>query len=439
MAQSGFTPIQLYRTTTASATPTAGNLADGELAVNLTDERLYFKNASGVVKLLAANVAPVANGGTGQTTYTDGELLIGNTTGNTLTKATLTAGTGISITNGSGSVTIAATGGGTTGYTFALNTAAPNDTNNVSSLTASGGTTNQFAALLPKGTSGVLGAIPDSSTTGGNVRGSRSVDFQFERSAATQVASGSNSAVISGRRNTASSFYSGVFAGDTNIASSTYAVCLGGNSNTASSTGAAVVGSNNSTASGNRSGIVASSSSTASGGNCGVFASASSTASGNNSAVLGGASGNTRGVTGLVAMPASANVEAQGMQLTVYGTSSSAFNLTSTVDAASAVNQLALNNNSAVIFRAQLIVRLDATGESKGVTLTGVIKRGANAAATAIVGTVTTTTVAEDAALSTVTASATADTTNGALTISVNPAAVGTVTAAATIYATSMA
>ena len=50
----------------------------------------------------------VANGGTGQTTYTDGQLLIGNTTGNTLTKATLTAGTGITITNGSGSITITA-------------------------------------------------------------------------------------------------------------------------------------------------------------------------------------------------------------------------------------------------------------------------------------------------------------------------------------------
>ena len=58
-----------------------------------------------------ANLA-VANGGTGQTSFTNGQLLIGNTTGNTLTKATLTAGTGISITNGSGSITIAATGGG---------------------------------------------------------------------------------------------------------------------------------------------------------------------------------------------------------------------------------------------------------------------------------------------------------------------------------------
>ena len=54
----------------------------------------------------------VDKGGTGQTSYTNGQLLIGNTTGNTLAKSTLTAGSGISITNGAGSITIAATGGG---------------------------------------------------------------------------------------------------------------------------------------------------------------------------------------------------------------------------------------------------------------------------------------------------------------------------------------
>ena len=48
----------------------------------------------------------VDQGGTGQTSYTNGQLLVGNTTGNTLAKATLTAGTGISITNGSGEITI---------------------------------------------------------------------------------------------------------------------------------------------------------------------------------------------------------------------------------------------------------------------------------------------------------------------------------------------
>jgi hypothetical protein len=55
---------------------------------------------------------PVANGGTGQTSYTDGQLLIGNSTGNTLSKAALTAGANVTITNGPGSITIAASGGG---------------------------------------------------------------------------------------------------------------------------------------------------------------------------------------------------------------------------------------------------------------------------------------------------------------------------------------
>ena len=48
-------------------------------------------------------------GGTGQTTYSAGQLLIGNNTGG-LTKATLTAGTGITITNGNGSITIESSG-----------------------------------------------------------------------------------------------------------------------------------------------------------------------------------------------------------------------------------------------------------------------------------------------------------------------------------------
>lgn len=64
-------------------------------------------NCTGVNVATVSGTLPVANGGTGQTTYTNGQLLIGNTTGNTLTKATLTQGTGITITNGTGSITIA--------------------------------------------------------------------------------------------------------------------------------------------------------------------------------------------------------------------------------------------------------------------------------------------------------------------------------------------
>jgi len=75
MAQAGYTPISLYYSTTAAAAPTSGNLADGELAINITDGKLYYKNNSGVVTLLASAAAAaltlpvsIANGGTGATT-----------------------------------------------------------------------------------------------------------------------------------------------------------------------------------------------------------------------------------------------------------------------------------------------------------------------------------------------------------------------------------
>ena len=75
---------------------------------------------SGTLAMTYSGTAlPVLNGGTGQTTYTDGQLLIGNTTGNTLAKATLTAGTGITITNGSGAITISASGGNSASNQFA--------------------------------------------------------------------------------------------------------------------------------------------------------------------------------------------------------------------------------------------------------------------------------------------------------------------------------
>jgi hypothetical protein len=76
---------------------------------------LAITNGSGSISI-AASTIPVANGGTGQTSYTDGQLLIGNSTGNTLTKATLTAGSGVTITNASGAITIAASGGGGGGF-----------------------------------------------------------------------------------------------------------------------------------------------------------------------------------------------------------------------------------------------------------------------------------------------------------------------------------
>ena len=53
MAQTNYTPISLYYSTTAAAVPTSGNLVAGELALNTTDEKLYFKNTGGTVKQIA--------------------------------------------------------------------------------------------------------------------------------------------------------------------------------------------------------------------------------------------------------------------------------------------------------------------------------------------------------------------------------------------------
>jgi hypothetical protein len=62
MAATNYTPISLYYSTTAAAAPTAGNLVAGELALNTLDEKLYFKNSVGTVKLLASSAATAAGG-----------------------------------------------------------------------------------------------------------------------------------------------------------------------------------------------------------------------------------------------------------------------------------------------------------------------------------------------------------------------------------------
>ena len=62
------------------------------------------------------NPLPVDSGGTGQTVFSDGQLLIGNSTGSTLTKSSLTAGANISIVAGAGTITIAVFGLGTMAF-----------------------------------------------------------------------------------------------------------------------------------------------------------------------------------------------------------------------------------------------------------------------------------------------------------------------------------
>lgn len=91
-------------------TTNASNITSGTLA----KERVATlnQNTTGTAAGLSQTLA-VTSGGTGQTGYTNGQLLIGNASGG-LSKATLTQGSNVTITNGDGTVTIAATGGSAT-------------------------------------------------------------------------------------------------------------------------------------------------------------------------------------------------------------------------------------------------------------------------------------------------------------------------------------
>jgi len=132
MAQSGYTPILLYASGTATNVPLAANMtsssAGAELALNYADGKLYFKNSSGVVTLLAssgtvggttfsagttgftpntatsgavtlAGTLVVGNGGTGLTSLTAGYIPYGNGTSALSSSSTLTySGTLLSST-----------------------------------------------------------------------------------------------------------------------------------------------------------------------------------------------------------------------------------------------------------------------------------------------------------------------------------------------------
>lgn len=135
------------------------------------------------------------------------------------------------ITNGSGTLSWASLASpAVAGFTL---TSASN------SIVASGGTTNQGAAVVPKGAGGFLLNVPDSTATGGSGRGLYSVDLQSARSSLSRVAGGTRSIILGGSSSTAGG--SSIVAGNTNNSSSD-AIVLGGINNSASTTGSVFIG-----------------------------------------------------------------------------------------------------------------------------------------------------------------------------------------------------
>jgi len=213
-------------------------------------------------------------------------------------------------------------------------------------------------AILPRGQGAIIAGVPDFTDVGGNKRGQYAVDLQMLRGAASAVASG-NGAVIAG--------------GDNNTASGVRSVISGGSGNTAS----------------------------------GEF-----------SVVAGGRDATTRGLYGRSSFASgqfSLLGDAQyGLHTLRRGTTNAtASGLGADGAAPSSTNIPILPNNSLYTFRIRVSCiqtggTAGAARDCKAWDVVGAIKRGANAAATALLGTPTITVVGADTNLG-------ADNTTGAI------------------------
>ncbi len=230
----------------------------------------------------------------------------------------------------------------------------------------------------------------------------------------------------------ASGDWSVVGGGVKNVASGLASFVGGGGSdgsgffaNTASGVGSAVVGGVLNTASGVASAIVAGNTNTASGSHAFVGNGIANTADALCSVITGGRRGTTRSIVGNNVSPAHGNPIANNsgisqsalLVLARQTTDATATVLASDASAASTTNQVILPNNSAYYFKGSVIANVTGGGNTKAWTIEGAIKRGANAASTALVGTPTVTSGYADAGASTWDITATADTTNGGLKI----------------------
>ena len=267
--------------------------------------------------------------------------------------------------------------------------------------------------------------------------------------------------VVGGGNNQATGSYSFIGGGgdagtaaNRNVASGDWSFVGGGWANTASGSGSFVGGGGvtsantvlgntssgiSSVISGGYGNVSSSTSSTVGGGN-------NNTASGPRSTVVGGTYATTRGISGNTILGTSERSIASVTGVSQAGllilgrqtTDATPTALTSTSVAAGTTNQVILPNNSAYFFTGEVVSGVTGGGDTKGWTIEGVIKRGANAASTALVGTPTVTSNYADAGASTWTIAVTADTTNGGLAVTFTGQASTTIRTVAQIRTTEM-
>jgi hypothetical protein len=267
------------------------------------------------------------------------------------------------------------------------------------SQAASGSSTSTLSFFTPHGV--VVG--------GGNNQATGSYSF----------IGGGGDAGTAANRNTASGAWSTVVGGWGNVASGGGAFIGGGGLNSSA------VPTTGNTASGNGTVICGGMGNTATASYAIALGGFTNVSNGLHSVVLGGSSATARGITGNVVFSGSSNPfsfssgahQAALLVLGVQTTDATPTALCSNSSAAGTTNQVILPNNSAYFFTGEVISGVTGGGNTKGWTIEGVIKRGANAASTALVGTPTVTSMYADVGAATWAIAVTADTTNGGIRV----------------------
>ena len=117
MAQTGYSKVQIYSSSTATHTPSAGNLTNdtngSELAINITDGKLFYKDNSGTVQVLATKGAGTIGGSNTQVQYNSSGTFAGSAN-LTFDGTTLTSSGFSGPLNGTVGATTANTGAFTT-------------------------------------------------------------------------------------------------------------------------------------------------------------------------------------------------------------------------------------------------------------------------------------------------------------------------------------
>jgi len=114
MAQSGFTPILIYGSTTTGNTPSASNLTTTslgvELAINATDGKLFYKDNAGNVQTLATKATGTIGGSNTQVQYNSSGSLAGSANltfnGTTLTTANDASISGLTVGKGASGLSL---------------------------------------------------------------------------------------------------------------------------------------------------------------------------------------------------------------------------------------------------------------------------------------------------------------------------------------------